>query len=375
MCELKPGTKRVWAAFGGPADGGTDDGKACVLFRPARQAGDAWTVKAYFDPDPAKDLDDAGALTAKLTKASGKFEVWRKVQVVKYVKKKSAITSVDQGIIQAHFEAAFMNLTFPAAPKSMSDGGEPSYNTVFANEWNATTPSNFNDRSTWIDPAVDQFAAGPEAVTFRDFAGFKAQVIAQRKAALLATGTPPASVDALAATQATTLLNAFGLNSVGQHATECAKNLGRDVANAIAGKYAASDDGITLVHFDKDCNLQPFSSWTWFGFAPDYSFLSRTKAVFVLYGVPPGFGTNSEDQVAHEIGHLLFLVHSPRPLPPNPSAPGGPDATAHDQADYGPCNMSYDHSAPHHFCGFCNLRLRGWDHSTLDKNGASNKKP
>jgi hypothetical protein len=71
--------------------------------------------------------------------------------------------------------------------------------------------------------------------------------------------------------------------------------------------------------------------------------------------------------VAHEIGHCVFLVHSP-------AAVVG-DNAAHDKDDYGPCIMSYDYpKTPRHFCGLCALRMRGWDHTKLDKDGANNKK-
>lgn len=69
------------------------------------------------------------------------------------------------------------------------------------------------------------------------------------------------------------------------------------------------------------------------------------------------FPRADETTAAHELGHCLFLAH----------APGGkvsnPDPFAHDAAMPN-CLMGY-HDKATDFCGFCLLRLRGWDRAPL----------
>jgi hypothetical protein len=85
---------------------------------------------------------------------------------------------------------------------------------------------------------------------------------------------------------------------------------------------------------------------------------------------------------AHEIGHHLFLPHT------QPPASTASALRVHDVSDKGAdpnarnakgpmCLMSY-HSQRHGFCGFCQLRLRGWNWNAvggpLKPNAGDNKK-
>ncbi len=84
----------------------------------------------------------------------------------------------------------------------------------------------------------------------------------------------------------------------------------------------------------------------------------RDLALQMLFGAPHQYyGRDSiESTLAHEIGHLLFLDH--------PCADGG-DAKAHDPQDPG-CLMSYNFSSARSLCGYCTLRLRGWNHTKFE---------
>ncbi|PTL80309.1 hypothetical protein [Vitiosangium sp. GDMCC 1.1324] len=86
-------------------------------------------------------------------------------------------------------------------------------------------------------------------------------------------------------------------------------------------------------------------------YAQPLSGLDGSKLLYVV------FARSDETTAAHEIGHGLFLCH----------APGGivrdPDPHAHD-ANMSNCLMGYHENATD-FCGFCQLRLRGWDRALL----------
>ena len=105
---------------------------------------------------------------------------------------------------------------------------------------------------------------------------------------------------------------------------------------------------------------------------PDSS--KREKAIVYITTMDAGYMTHrveSDNSVidyknnnavsAHEIAHALFIPHAKwktgRQLKPPPFEPG-----QHVPGDN--CIMNYDMDSDH-FCGFCMLRLRGWDWKTM----------
>ena len=105
---------------------------------------------------------------------------------------------------------------------------------------------------------------------------------------------------------------------------------------------------------------------------PDSS--RREKAIVYITTMDAGYMThrvesdnsvidykNNDAVAAHEIAHALFIPHAKwktgRQLKPPPFEPGHhvPNDT---------CIMNYDMDSDH-FCGFCMLRLRGWDWDRL----------
>jgi hypothetical protein len=89
-------------------------------------------------------------------------------------------------------------------------------------------------------------------------------------------------------------------------------------------------------------------------YAQPLSGLDGSKLLYVV------FERSDETTAAHEIGHGMFLCHAPGGIVANP------DPHAHD-VNMGNCLMGYDEKATD-FCGFCQLRLRGWDRSLLRPN-------
>lgn len=137
------------------------------------------------------------------------------------------------------------------------------------------------------------------------------------------------------------------------------------------GKVAAARDGIAVVHFDYMHNVVR-------------DLVAAGKAVRVTNGaavaIPDGTLTRCAfvlfrsfaDTFAHEIGHHLFMPHAKYPLPPG-NQPGGFQVDRHDDDD-NECLMSYARPRPA-FCGLCQLRLRGWDATALNKDDNLNKRP
>jgi hypothetical protein len=128
-------------------------------------------------------------------------------------------------------------------------------------------------------------------------------------------------------------------------------------------------DGITVIHFNHFHSVVPQATANGFGVStlngmaydsPDHK---RERCAFALW-------ENLVASFVHEIGHHLFLPHSPFPAA---SPPGGSAQSRHDVVDNN-CIMSYDPSRTE-FCGLCQLRLRGWSATALDMTGAKNKKP
>jgi hypothetical protein len=75
--------------------------------------------------------------------------------------------------------------------------------------------------------------------------------------------------------------------------------------------------------------------------------------------------------VTHEIGHCLFMAHAPVQTATDEA--NKHDVTVHDK-NFNNCTMSYNYDAERKWCGFCILRLRGWDRNHLQNDGAFNKK-
>ncbi len=122
--EACPGRK--WAALSTVYTGADKAyvGKTGVIFQPSRMAGDTYRVRAYLytgDPKPFEaKLSGAeiwqAAEQARLPRAaSGSFEVWRRVDILRYYKKNAALPAIDWKQINAKFEGARLRLHPPAA--------------------------------------------------------------------------------------------------------------------------------------------------------------------------------------------------------------------------------------------------------------------
>lgn len=364
----RAGAKRVWALFGEPAKSGADEGQSCVIFQPSRLAGDAFRLKVYFEPDPSKDLDVETALAAPFEWESGTFTIWREIHVSAYKKKKATIASYNHGTLAANFVPAFMEVVDKTGGHATTMP-KASYDADF-NAAIATYPDLVKKHA--IDPTASQYDATEAAVAFRSYADFKASLVVEEEAKLIAAGTAAPAARTQAQATVATFLTAQSLQSAPLYANKC-NQWGLNIAIAGCKNMLGPSPGITLLQFNRCHNQEGLATTKYNGVAPSGMVGSgRYKQAFIQFALGSSYsgGSNSLEQtVSHEIGHHLFLPHRASPS----KTPAGHQPDAHDAAD-AHCMMTYNYSAPREFCGLCLLRMRGWDHRKLDKNAASNKK-
>jgi hypothetical protein len=214
-----------------------------------------------------------------------------------------------------------------------------------------------------VDPAVDQYDVWNGACTYRTWADFKT-----------ALKTKFGWTDAALATRF--------LGVLSHVATEARyhgwlMNVSIGILNAICGAYMKADPGVNLFHVQGLYNHEnAVGGASLNGYAGGgFPGVGRHNCAFVLCAGATNYGGDSnrmEQTVAHEIGHNLFFAHAPQNVTATDAA-NIPDPPAHD-VDWDHCTMGYNYSAERKFCGFCLLRLRGWDRRKLKNTAADNKK-
>jgi hypothetical protein len=141
-----------------------------------------------------------------------------------------------------------------------------------------------------------------------------------------------------------------------------AKSMSRDAASAAFSPETDADSGCNIFHIDKLMNLPS----TLLGWAYDVPGGAGNRCGFLLCATNADHTApdNIENTATHEFGHHFFLPHTT-------DAGEKKNYKAHDKA-ITTCIMSYN--VPTEFCGFCQLRLRGWSKSALDPAQAKNRK-
>lgn len=364
--RVKPCNKRGWAATSTAWTSGELAGRTGVLFQPSRIAGDAWrvTVQLAFDKrrdgGMVLDVEDDAPLPAAVRACTGTFETWREVHVARVVRKHASIPGFSLAAVQAHYERAFLRVVDRTGGKVI-ELDPARYNARLAAEV-AKRPVQVQAA---IDPTVDQHAAGDHAVTFRAWPDFIAE-LKRRK------GVDDAELmEWLAKDKAPGRPSPDTAHGYHAICKEWARLLVTFVCDADLG----TTPGIALFMFSGLYNLETAPGGRELnGFSPEFPSQHRQRCAIVLCAKPSNYGRNFnslEQTIAHEIGHHLFLPHAPFPVERRLE---GARAADHDQ-DGGDCLMGYDYSVERRFCGFCLLRLRGWDKRALDSNGPRNTKP
>jgi hypothetical protein len=346
-----PGTRK-WAAYSEPATTGSAEGKTGVIFRPSRIAGDAYKITVYLDPD--KSLDKEGKLDpgGRAWTGTGVFQVWREVHVAKIFRKNDRIEPYDHNLVRPFYEKAYIRL--------VNKGGDPApmpdYNANFLAVINAKGGL-LKDHAV-ANPGA-QLTAGDAAVTFKSFDDFKASYLGDKPASLrdryhglLVTGGYSHDNPTLAKQN---------------YANKCqawAKSVTLAACNAMMPNVAT--EGIVVFMFgDVSSNIADATAVT-AGIALNESNATRTKGAYIQFKRKASYSPpdSIEGTIAHEMGHVLFLPHTRYETEAQ-------DADAHDAAEDG-CLMGYNFKVPRNFCGYCNLRLRGWDHTKLKPDAPDN---
>ncbi len=360
---VNKGSTRFWGCFSDFVKSGADEGRAGAIFRPARMAGDNYSVTAYLDIPFALDKADEKPTGALREVKVGDFEIWRLIHLVKHYKKGTQTTGTMPTFAEYYLDAfievkddrgAVVDMTqatydtdFPTA--FAAAGGNAlvrQYGLASGSQWDApvpATPAPARTPTNWI-------------ATFLPYNQFTAAVAAGE-----------------GISSASRLTRRLNRNSCGSAADYADQVQGLCIAiaeNLIRPK--STSNGITVMQFNATSNLEGQSSFPLNGLAVSQtSAANRSRAGFLLCQT----NAQAAQTPAHEIGHLMFLPHSPRLKAADGSlinSGGGITPDFHDDANRN-CLMSYARPRPG-FCGLCLLRLRGWKGDEFDRNGPKTTK-
>lgn len=373
--KVEPCKTRKWAAVSEGWGTGALAGKSGVVFQPSRMAGDAYKVTVHLAWDRKLDSADKEVLSldlvddpplkidATLKKSTGTFEIWRRLNFVRYMKKKAGVTpNFPVATFQGYYQQAYIQMKYTAgAAENMEKA---------AYDQKVTDAVNAKKAAEWwvehmISPVASQYDAGNHALDFNNWVAFK-------NAVKTAKGWSNAELNTWLGTV---------LNTAAKYNAYC-DGVASSLLTTVCESYMHADDGVNLFQFNEHYNLatQPGGS-TLNGFAPGAAVgphkaeTTNPQCLFVLCAGPTNYnGTNNraEQTVAHEIGHCMFLAHAPVQTATDEA--NRHDTDVHD-VDFNNCTMSYNYDAERKFCGFCLFRLRGWDRDVLKNTAAQNKKP
>jgi hypothetical protein len=402
---------RKWAAFSYAWSKGKLRGRTGVLFRPSRMAGDAYKLAVYvaWDKTSANNfvldkVDQPLNAPVPIKAETGTYEVWREIHLARYYRKQTAGivdfiagnlgvgSPAPAGTIRKPYNEAFIEVV-----NSMGAGDNVQLPTP-AGDYNKKAESALKSaKDAWIDDHLMVIVGANHAGTASEFlietlASFSANVQAWFPKKYPHHPNPVAGANAWLVNNG--LTGPGGPAAYGQSARYILGGPGDSLLEDL-DLLKDAKNGVMVIHFlfhhQIDAAMVPAGTATGSvtnGAAVNPPGATRNRCCFV-------FWNPRVDTFVHEIGHHLFLPHSPFKaggrtapataivLPTNTVAgnvPGGSQVERHDFVDT-TCMMSYNRPR-NSFCGLCQLRLRGWDAGSNDpakaklkKNAAQNKKP
>lgn len=349
--------QRRWAALSRAWGRGEFAGKTGVLFRPSRMAGDAYkvTVQVAWDRkgDGTYALDHRrdAPLRAAIKAETGTFVTWRTVNIARVIIKKAGVPAFNTGTVQGYYDKA--NIRLRDVRDGTSTMSAATYNSgvtaaVAAQPWYVQAA---------VDPAVDQHAQGTDVIAFRSYPDYLT-------ALRTAKGWTVAQLNTWLAGGGSTLNTAAKYNGF-------CRSWAKSVMVAACDQYLRRVKGVTFLFFQGLYNNENLPGGSGLnGTAADFPSANRNRCAFVACPTPGAYGGNAnrlEQTTTHEVGHHLFMPHSPHGV----GAGAGPSPNDHDTV-WTNCTMSYNYSAERKFCGLCLLRLRGWDKTVLSNTAATN---
>ncbi len=404
---------RKWAAYSYAWNDGVGASKTGVIFQPSRMAGDAYEITVYVDQiyDRKKKYSlnvktDAPLTVPAVIKAvTGHYQVWRQVNVRKYVKKSGSVAeTINLATVANQYAKAYLDL------KDRTGGA---ISNVAEADWNSrlnTTVTGYGANIVRMQTPGNQYTQGPVGIYLRtrdayrqayreevgaelDGLGLGAGMTAALRADVVsAAGTHRNNRGSFTGAVTTALANhggglsaaentlvsttaashwdtvdtymtdaANGMNTDAKY-LKLAEALGRQVVSDCFSPEADADSGCTIFHCYKPHDLGS----TLLGWAYDVPGGAGNRCGFLLcaQNSDHSAGDNIENTATHEFGHHFFLPHTV-------DAGEKKNYKAHDKS-ITTCIMSYN--VPTEFCGFCQLRLRGWSKNALKPASGKNTK-
>jgi hypothetical protein len=362
---------RKWSSYSYAWTKGVLKSKTGVLFQPCRMGGDAYKVSVYLaydrkcegakesiilDSDPGDPLTKTNPI---LKAATGIFEMWRRLNFVKYMKKHATVTpTFHVNTFQNYYKQAYVKVDY--------SGGDP---VVMAKADFDSAAATVINAENWYTKLMystgSQYDAGDHGLDFLTWAAWKTAV-------QTAKGWSNANLATFLGTV---------LNTEAKYNAFCS-NIAASDLSTVCESFMDPADGINLFQFNEHYNLATsVGGQTLNGFAPGAAVgpkktdPTNTQCLFVLCAGTGNYGGDSntpEQTVTHEIGHCLFMAHAP--VQTATDIANKHDATVHDK-NFNNCTMSYHYDAERKWCGFCLFRLRGWDRAQLKNDAVQNKKP
>jgi len=370
---VSSGKPRAWAAYSEAWREGVFACKTGVIFQPARMAGDKYKLTLYAAHEQNADgklrlhvdTDAPLPIQAALKVESGEFEIWRRIDIVKYIQK-SLFGGMSLATVRGFYQRAFVEI---------NDKTAGVVSVYPAGDWNTRAGAiiaSWRDFDRYfVDPAVDQHAGGSQGLILRSRTSAKTYLRA----------TFPASFPNDAALEA--WLAAEGMATANDYAAYF-KDVSTAAMLSLFDHVVHADDGLNIFHVSRANNLITNQMGTLVGLAHDFNGAKQaanrskegtTRCAFLMLADAAYYALRAPDTVeqvsAHECGHHFMLPH-PRNTAENKGANANRDYKAHDMA-VSDCLMSY-RAGLNNLCGFCQLRLRGWNKNKLKVDGTLNEK-
>jgi hypothetical protein len=331
------------------------NGEAGAIFRPSRQGGDRFKLRAFLDPigpgGSASDGTDAAAVRAD----TGTMVVWRTLRI--------------SGYHQFNYPASFNAASRAALGGNLDDidfakvaeGYKPTYIELTVEPTGKIVKHRIGD-AVWrqaTDYALSRTRSQPQDVSQRYDVGALFLTV-NNTSCLLNLQQPGPYVAAKGAAfpdppAAAKTRNDDWQGMVDEFMAMFMRYFSENAKPGLVVVQAPNGDTISAT---SDADL------TTSGVAVP------TRGCYLFY-TPEVYRKemtyNLEANTLHEMGHCLFMPHQWTDRGDNGAVWGGVPAE-HDYKDY--CIMSYQKNVGnfYDYCGRCNLKLRGWDTSPIKKN-------